>query len=276
LGQRILPSATPFHAPVPVATTAQLTTQPRDLAGQGCGTYTGKSLVVDAGPSYTLHGTAVLFRMGQVTVDGSVNGLGLIASGYATGTLTLRNDDGTVTIELKGPKQTAFTPLPEDWQYSVTSATGDYNKVKGETGTVHLTFKADAVPMTAGVLPTPRGKFIVSLDGGSSLAKPQSGIDGLAEVDPILPVVPPSAPKPTPLAGAVILVETADGTGIVDWVVADKNGRFHVNVPPGTYRLVPFPPQPSDMEPRGTPQTVVVKGGDDTDVTVLYEYLLWV
>jgi len=92
----------------------------------------------------------------------------------------------------------------------------------------------------------------------------------VAIVGPISPVVRPGVPNTKPLAGAVILVETPRGR-VVEWVVADKNGRFHVNVGPGTYRLVPLPPHPGDMLPRGTPQTVVVKAGDDTDVTVDYD-----
>ena len=274
LGSRIMPSVSPGLLPTAFSAESHFGSQQHqhhhDLAGQGNGTYLGNSLVVDAGAFYTLNGTATLVKMGDVTVAGSLQGLGLIASGHATGTLTFTNKNGSVTLDLKGPQQNGFAPLPGDWKYQVIAATGGYEKLKGEHGSLQLTFTAELVPGPAdGIFPRPQGTFKLAIEGGAH-AKLKSGIDGVALVGPTSPVGRPGVPDTRPLAGAVILVETPDGQ-VVEQVVADANGRFHANVGPGTYRLVPLPPHPGDRLPRGTPQTVVVKAGDDTDVTLDYD-----
>jgi hypothetical protein len=47
--------------------------------------------------------------------------------------LTLSNGQGNVTLQLTGPEQPGFAPLPEKFHFSVVSATGAYKglKVKG-------------------------------------------------------------------------------------------------------------------------------------------------
>jgi hypothetical protein len=273
LSPRLLPSATPVTLPVgPAALVTAITQQPRDLAGQGQGNYVGQSLVVDAGISDFLQGQADLVALGRVKIQGAVFGLGLVPTGHATGTLTFSNDDGSVTVALLGPLQHGFADLPPDWQYTVTSATGDYSKLRGEQGSLRLVLQADLVPAAAvGIFPRPRGTFQLTVDGGSAKAKPDSGIDGLALVGPMSPVDRLGVPNSKPLAGAVIWVEVAATGRVVVTVVTDHNGRFHANVAPGTYRLVPVSPGPRPMIPFGTPQTVVVKFGDDTDVTLTYD-----
>jgi hypothetical protein len=145
LGQRIAPSVTPISLPsltIPAALTGEHN-QHNPLAGQGHGTYMSNSLNPDVCVSYTLKGKADLAKLGHVTVDGSVHGVGFILSGQATGTLTFTNSHGTVTLDLKGPQQPGFSPLPKDWHYKVTSATGDYQSLKGQEGSLNLTFKPD-------------------------------------------------------------------------------------------------------------------------------------
>jgi hypothetical protein len=142
----------------------------------------------------------------------------------------------------------------------------------GEKGSLRLTFTAAPLPSPLPTpFPPPHGTFKLTVDGGSSQARPDAGIDGLALVGPTSPVARPGEPSTRPLAGAVILVETADGGRVLEWLVADRDGRFRADLGPGTYRLVPLPPQPGQTLPRGTPQTVVVAAGDDTDVTVNYD-----
>jgi hypothetical protein len=277
LGERLLPSATPLLLPsftVPQALAAAHPQQHHALAGHGEGTFTGHSLIVDAGVSYDLQGTADLARLGAVTVSGSVHGLGNILSGHATGTLTFTNDQGSVTVSLLGPLQKFFAPLPTDWHYQVTDATGAFKGLKDQ-GTLHLTFTQDPPGMTGIAIfpPLAHGTFTLTSPGAHSGHSPkaESGIDGVAMVGPIFPVDRPGVPNTRPLAGAVISVEPANGGPELTRVVADKNGRFHIDLAPGTYRLIPLPPQPGEALPRGTPLTVVVKPGDDTDVTVNYD-----
>ncbi len=164
LGQRTLPSVTPFSMVIPHSIHSQAAPQAHPLAGQGQGTYTGNSLIVDAGVSDTLQGQANLARLGQVTVQGAVHGLGFIASGHATGTLTFTNDNGSVTLELKGPLQKGFSPLPTNWHYVVTEATGAYQDLQGEKGSLQLTLTPDTTPGSPPTLVFPsQGTFQLTI-----------------------------------------------------------------------------------------------------------------
>jgi hypothetical protein len=99
------------------------------------------------------------------------------------------------------------------------------------------------------------------------------GIQGTAIVGPISPVTRPGVPNSQPLPGAVIEIETADGSSVVTTVTADQNGNFQVALAPGTYLLVPLPPKSGPaMYVEGFQQTVVVGPGPDmTNVTVQYD-----
>ncbi len=47
-------------------------------------------------------------------------------------------------------------------------------------------------------------------------------------------------PPPVPYANAALKVESAGGL-VAAVVMTDKNGKFHVNLPPGSYQLVAVP-----------------------------------
>jgi hypothetical protein len=106
------------------------------LAGAGQGTYT-EELVPDVGPIYNLNGTAALGVLGNVNLSGSIHATGLIVTGKASGTLTLTNADGSVTIRLTGPAQKGFSPLPEKFRFTIVDATGAYKGLK-VSGSIHL------------------------------------------------------------------------------------------------------------------------------------------
>jgi hypothetical protein len=107
------------------------------LHGTGTGTYHGPQVTIDAGTSFTLTGTANLGALGPFTVTGSVQGVGMIASGRATGELVLSNAHGTITLALHGPVQSAFNQPPSELVYSVTRGTGDFRHLAGH-GTVGM------------------------------------------------------------------------------------------------------------------------------------------
>jgi hypothetical protein len=127
------------------------------LAGNGSGTYTVSPLlaavdppllgshsipalrviVADVGNRYDFTGTADLANLSQVSVSGSIYGLGNVVSGNATGTFTLTNTHGSVTISVEGPTQPGMSPLPTSFKYTVSNSTGSYQHLQAE-GTLAL------------------------------------------------------------------------------------------------------------------------------------------
>jgi hypothetical protein len=165
LGERVLPSATPLNLPTAVLTSAQVVQFQQFVFGKGSGTYTGASLVVDAGVSYSLHGAADITGLGHVTVSGSVHGVGMIVKGHAGGTLTFTNAHGSVTIELTGPEQRGFASLPLNYSYKVTQGSGDYKNLQYH-GTLQLAFVAATTPTTKLPIltfPTSHGTFSLTM-----------------------------------------------------------------------------------------------------------------
>jgi hypothetical protein len=172
-------------------------------------------------------------------------------------------------VALSGPLQRGFAPLPQYFQYQVVAGTGAYQHFS-DHGSLMLTFQ-DGVPGASPQWPpTPHGTFTLTIPGMPP-PTPLSGVDGQAVVGPISPLDRPGVPNTRPLAGAVIVIETADGTTVVAQTVADNNGNFSIQVPPGHYLLVPLPPTPGAILPRGTPQFFDVMDGVFTTVTVNYD-----
>jgi hypothetical protein len=98
-----------------------------------------------------------------------------------------------------------------------------------------------------------------------------SGIRGVAMAGPIFPVERPGVPNTRPLANAIITVQPDGGGPEIARQLTDANGRFEIPLAPGVYRLVPLPPDPTAALPRGEPQTVTVRAGAFTEVTVNYD-----
>jgi hypothetical protein len=293
LGQRILPSLSPVN-PVMVTEWANRHAMGGDhsqhaLTGNGSGTYTASHLwaaieppvaphgyatpmhviVGDIGVNYSFTGAADLARLGHVTVSGSALSLGNIQTGHASGTLVFTNAHGSVTVELTGPSQPGFAPLPTQFAYTVVSGTGAYQHLQ-DHGSLTLILAPQAVTPLPGALPAGfQGTFTLTIAGGSK-PKVQSGIDGAALIDRGLPTIYPGEPTTMPLPGAVISIEREAGAEVAR-VTADANGLFTVALPPGQYRLVPLPPNPGSPYPRAGAQTVVVKAGQYAQVTIMYD-----
>jgi uncharacterized delta-60 repeat protein len=107
--------------------------------------------------------------------------------------------------------------------------------------------------------------------GDAVTADAGPGIEGVALVGPISPVSRPGVPNMRPLPGAIISIVPANGGTEIARVVADSQGRFHIHLAPGRYKLIPLPPQPGEVYPRGMPQIVtVLPGSAYTEVTVDY------
>jgi hypothetical protein len=115
--------------------------------------------------------------------------------------------------------------------------------------------------------PETRAAWSIVLAGGGGA----SGIQGVAVEGPISPVVRPGVPDTRPLPSAIITVQPAGGGAEIARQQADANGRFQIALNPGTYLIVPLPPQPGAFFPRGTSQTVTVPAGVFVNVTVQYD-----
>ena len=94
--------------------------------GNGGGTFTQGPGLPDLGNLYELRGSAVLTGLGSVMVQGSVRALGQIENGHAGGELTFAGTRGLITVDLLGPSQPSFSPLPHQFTYRVTVATGAF------------------------------------------------------------------------------------------------------------------------------------------------------
>lgn len=104
--------------------------------------------------------------------------------------------------------------------------------------------------------------------GGPGLT---SGIRGVAMAGPIFPVERPGQVNERPLPFAIITVQPAGGGPEIARQQADASGQFQIALGPGSYLIVPLPPQPGSFLPRGIPQSVVVNPGQYTQVTVHYD-----
>jgi hypothetical protein len=142
LGSRLLPSATPLSVtgpvgPAPIVSPISIPpiiVASDALSGHGSGSYT-ELLVptpVDTGPLYRLTGTAHLAGLGKVAVSGDLHEVGFIENGHAGGELTFTNKEGSLTVDLTGPQQKAFSPLPDRYSYQIVSGTGAYADRTGE------------------------------------------------------------------------------------------------------------------------------------------------
>jgi|GEM_PF-5070189 len=128
-----------------------------DLVGTGTGTYTVDevhALIADAGIKYNLQGTATLAQIGETTFTGSATSLGFAPKGNATGQLILTNAKGSLSLNLKGPEQLGGAALPKKFEYTVTSATGDFSTLMPK-GQFILILKPDGtITCTFGEMPT--------------------------------------------------------------------------------------------------------------------------
>ncbi|HEY4329292.1 MAG TPA: hypothetical protein VGN88_06125 [Phycisphaerae bacterium] len=97
------------------------------LAGTIRGTYSVSTVKPDVGGSYQFLGTGNAGALGAVMASGMVSLPGLVsAAGHATGTLTLANAQGTVTLQLTGPVEAALGGFPATLTYTILHGTGAY------------------------------------------------------------------------------------------------------------------------------------------------------
>jgi hypothetical protein len=117
----------------------------------------------------------------------------------------------------------------------------------------------------------PENKATWSIVLGGGGGGPTSGIEGVAMAGPIYPVERPGVPNTRALPYAVITIQPAGGGAEIARQQADQNGKFRIPLAPGNYLIVPLPPQPGAVLPRGNPQSVTVSPGAFVNVVVQYD-----
>ncbi len=94
-----------------------------------------------------------------------------------------------------------------------------------------------------------------------------SGIEGQALAGPVCPVERSDRPCPDRPYQAQVTVLDSQGSEVTRFQT-DAEGRFRVPLSPGTYRLRPESP---GIRPRAGEQTVTVRTGQFTAVTIHYD-----
>lgn len=113
--------------------------------------------------------------------------------------------------------------------------------------------------------------FLFCLASGCSTQAFPTGINGVA----ILQagggnVFPPPPITHDPLAGAILTVQPNGGGGEITRQVADSHGGFRIELPAGTYTLIPEPPPDQRLVLAPEPQTIVVLPNRLTQVVITY------
>jgi hypothetical protein len=105
--------------------------------------------------------------------------------------------------------------------------------------------------------------------GDDNPAPVGSGIEGSVTIGPLCPVVREDTPCPDGPFQAEIVITNASGNKVAR-AASDEEGRFRVDLPPGTYTLVPQSPN-AGAPPQAPEQQVEVAEGAYTQVTVQYD-----
>ena len=109
--------------------------------------------------------------------------------------------------------------------------------------------QAMAIPLVIDGKPLEPGKYVleVGIDGTPEFGSQasfevvkapviESGVRGVVYAGPLAPVEKPGVPNSGPVAKAIITYANAiAANAAVTTVIADENGRFQFNVPPGSY-----------------------------------------
>jgi hypothetical protein len=101
------------------------------LTGSVQGGYVVSGAIPDIGKNYQFGVAGRVSPLGQIGASGQIHTTGFIATGMATGTMTLAAPRGTVKLQLTGPAQPGFAPLPSTMSYTIMGGKGAYKKATG-------------------------------------------------------------------------------------------------------------------------------------------------
>ena len=106
---------------------------------------------------------------------------------------------------------------------------------------------------------------------GKPLNTSESGIEGQVSIVPMCPVERPDRPCPDKPFAASIKIQNQDDQGDHLTVRSGEDGRFHVKLAPGKYKLTPMEPNPGAPPHSSGPQVVTVESGKYAHVTIKYD-----
>jgi hypothetical protein len=101
------------------------------LNGTLTGSYSKHDSNPDAGADYPFFGHGTVSPIGKADVTGNAHQLGFIAKGRAEGLLVVSTPHGSLTLELEGPKQKGFSPLPDHFTFKISDASGSLAHDRG-------------------------------------------------------------------------------------------------------------------------------------------------
>lgn len=129
------------------------------LRGQVTGTWATRPTLPDTGTEQQLSGGGTVRPLGSVRAAGTLRTPGFVATGHTTGTLTLANAGGRVTLQLTGPPQPGFSQPPPTFHYTIAGGTGRYAGASGG-GTAAFQEQPERRPVCQPGTPCPQ--FIVA------------------------------------------------------------------------------------------------------------------
>ncbi|HET6382946.1 MAG TPA: prealbumin-like fold domain-containing protein [Armatimonadota bacterium] len=155
---------------------------------------------------------------------------------------------------------------------SVSPTTGTFTLVGAPTGSQTIQI-LDVNGMVVESVP-------VTIASGSAIVPPlpaptiftagaASGIAGTVYKGPISPVTQNGASNEEPLANATLQIMSADGATLITSVTSGSDGSFSVDLPPGTYKVVPI--SGTNGFPHASPFTVTVNANEVSNITVNYD-----
>jgi len=111
---------------------------------------------------------------------------------------------------------------------------------------------------------------LLSCNQENSVPAFQSGIRGVAMEEIIGGSYPPPPPTSRPLPNAILTVQPVGGGQEITRTISDADGRFAIDLPAGTYLLVPKTPADQGYILNAPTQTVIVAPRKVSLVTVTY------
>lgn len=186
------------------------------------------------------------FQLGFATLQALIPaavGTCLDAEAYGANGDSLQHTTNGLLVWRKADNVTAFTD-------------GYYSWVNGPNG-LQLRLNSERFTWEA----NPAGLPVV--------ASGVTGINGQITLGPTTPVCRVGVPCSRPISATLAITDVA-GRAIVP-VTSGTDGRFRVDLPPGTYTLTPLPMQAGALYPRAMPVTVAVTAGAYVQADVRYD-----
>jgi hypothetical protein len=121
------------------------------LSGTVQGGYIAGGVIPDIGKSYQFGVAGRISPLGQVGDSGQIHTTGFIASGTATGTMTINAPRGAIALQLTGPSQPGFAPLPSTMSYTITGGKGAYRNAAG-SGTIDIMLSSNVFSYGFGLM----------------------------------------------------------------------------------------------------------------------------